>query len=214
MTIATLVTAALGRSVIAAGKDGLPDTKYTIAKLSDKIGTLKDGSKGQYVVLTKDGVEGVVLNLHPQHAKRLLTKGEDSGLKLVEATDVKAEPAADLTATEQAAVKAELDAEQASAPVEMSDADKERLAAAKKAMISGADDALEPAGTAAPKDEAPAPAAKAAKEPSKKDRTIAIFKSMAGQPRKDIIAKMKTDLGLSDAGANTYYQNCKSGAWA
>lgn len=188
MSIATIVTAVIGRTVIAAGKDGQPDTKYTVAKLSDKLGTLKDGSKGEYVVLTKDGETGVVLNLHPQHAKRLFTKGEDSGLTLVAdaAVEVKAdEPAADLSTDEQADVKAELVAEQTPA-----------------------------AADAAPVDEAPAAPVKAAKEPSKKDRTIAIFKSMAGSARKDIIAKMKTDLGLSDAGANTYYQNCKSGAWA
>lgn len=53
----------------------------------------------------------------------------------------------------------------------------------------------------------------AVKEPSKKDRTIAVFQSMSGKPRKEVIAALKTDIGLSQACANTYYQLCKSGKW-
>ena len=64
-----------------------------------------------------------------------------------------------------------------------------------------------------------APAAEAApaeeKKESKKAGTIRLFKEgqAAGLARKDIIAKMRTELGLSVPGANTYYQNCKSGMW-
>lgn len=65
------------------------------------------------------------------------------------------------------------------------------------------------------KPEVAAAVEKEAKAPSKKDLTIAMYTTMtaAGLPRKDIIAKMKSELGLSVPGANTYYQNCKSGAW-
>ena len=38
-------------------------------------------------------------------------------------------------------------------------------------------------------------------------------KSIAGTARKEILAKLSTDLGLSAAGANTYYQNVKSNLW-
>jgi hypothetical protein len=194
--IATLITPLIGRTVISTDKTGA-ESRYTISKLSDKLATLKDGSKGEYVILTKDGETGVVINMHPNTAKKLAKKGEGDNfvlaMALTQTAEPKAdpvvastEPAADLSAAEQTDVKAELAAAQSGAP----------------------------AADMPPKDEAPVPAAKAAKEPSKKDRTIAIFKSMAGGARKDIIAKMKTDLGLSDAGANTYYQNCKSGAWA
>lgn len=202
--IAALITPLLGRAVLATDKAGA-ETRYTISKLSDKVGTLKDGSKGEYVILTKDGETGVVMNLHPNTAKKLATKGEGDMLKLVPVADG-AEPAAsteeaaaELNTDEQAAVAAELATEQAGGvtATEQTDAVAET-----------------PKADAAPVDEPAAEPAKAAKEPSKKDRTIAIFKSMAGSARKDIIAKMKTDLGLSDAGANTYYQNCKSGAWA
>lgn len=173
-TIASLITPLIGRAVIATDKHGA-ETMFTIAKLSDKIGTLKDGTKGEYVVLTKDGETGVVLNVHPNTAKKLATKGEGDMLKLV--------PAAEGNGAEPAA--------------------------------SGEGEN----GDAAPNDAAAAPVDEApeAKEPkvTKKSQTIAIFTEMtaAGKVRKDIIAKMKTDLGLSDSGANTYYQNCKSGAW-
>ena len=64
-----------------------------------------------------------------------------------------------------------------------------------------------------------APAAEAApveeKKESKKAGTLRIYAAgiAAGKARKDIIAKMRTELGLSIPGANTYYQNCKSGMW-
>lgn len=71
----------------------------------------------------------------------------------------------------------------------------------------------------------PAKAAKTPKTPkvvvpktpkdSKKSKAIPIVAAgiAAGTARKDILAKLKTELGLGDAGANTYYQNVKSGAW-
>lgn len=78
----------------------------------------------------------------------------------------------------------------------------------------------------APADEAPtmelhqvaeaAPAeAEGEKKESKKAGTLRIYREMTaeGKARKDIIARMRTELGLSIPGANTYYQNCKSGMW-
>ena len=76
----------------------------------------------------------------------------------------------------------------------------------------------------APADEAPTmelhqvaepEAAPAEKKESKKAGTLRIYSAMTaeGKARKDIIAKMRTELGLSAPGANTYYQNAKSGLW-
>lgn len=50
---------------------------------------------------------------------------------------------------------------------------------------------------------------------SKKARAIAIYKEVhaANGARKDAMTRFKTELGMSDAGANTYYQNIKSGMW-
>lgn len=190
-TIATLFAPLFGRAVEVTDKDGAT-ARYTVAKLSDKLGTLKSGEKAEYVILTKDGETGVIMSLHPTHAARLAKNGEDSNIKLLD----------EMSAQEQADVQAELAAEQngdAGAP-EAAPADKKAKKGGKKAK--------------AEKKAAEAPAE--AKEPSKKERTIAMFKSMTaeGKVRKDIIAAMKADLGLSAAGANTYYQNCKSGAWA
>lgn len=55
------------------------------------------------------------------------------------------------------------------------------------------------------------------KEPSKKEKAAAIFKEVyatAEGKRKDVIARFKSELGMSDAGASTYHQNFKSGNWA
>jgi hypothetical protein len=183
--IASLITPLIGRAVIATDKDGA-ESQYTISKLSDKLGTLKDGTKGEYVILTKDGELGVVMNLHPNTAKKLASKGKGDGFTLFMNLTQKAETQAEAMAEAEAEHRAEL------------------------AESQGSTASTEPAATEA----AAAAPGKAAKEPSKKDRTIAIFKSMAGSPRKDIIAALKTQLGLSDACCNTYYQNVKSGSWA
>ncbi len=50
---------------------------------------------------------------------------------------------------------------------------------------------------------------------SKKAQAIAIYNEVhaANGARKDAMTRFKTELGMSDAGANTYYQNIKSGVW-
>lgn len=184
-TIATLFAPLFGRAVEVTDKDGAI-TRYTVTKLSDKLGTLKSGEKAEYVILSKDGETGVIMSLHPEHARRLAKNGEDSNIKLLD----------EMSAQEQADAQ---NSDATGAP-EAAPTDEKAKKGGKKVK--------------AEKKVAEVPAE--AKEPSKKDRTIAMFKTMTaeGKVRKDIIAAMKTDLGLSAAGANTYYQNCKSGAWA
>lgn len=57
--------------------------QYRIHALSDKTGTMKNGTKAPYVVLMNTKGNGVVVNLHPEHAKRLFKKGEDSGIEII-----------------------------------------------------------------------------------------------------------------------------------
>ena len=54
-----------------------------------------------------------------------------------------------------------------------------------------------------------------AKKETSKDATLRIYREMNvdGKQRKEIIARMRTELGMSVPGANTYYQNVKSGMW-
>lgn len=54
------------------------------------------------------------------------------------------------------------------------------------------------------------PKVKAPKAPTKADNARSIFESMAGAARKDVIAAFRTQVGLSDAAAATYYQNIKA----
>lgn len=62
------------------------------------MGTMKNGEKAPYVILMND-TTAAVINLHPEHAKRLFKKGEDSGVMLTEAVfgveQQEAEPAAE-----------------------------------------------------------------------------------------------------------------------
>lgn len=188
-TIAALFAPLFGRAVEVTDKNG-DVARYTITKLGDKLGTLKSGEKAEYVILTRDGDTGVIMSLHPTHATRLAKNGEDSGIKLLD----------EMSAQEQADAQAELAAEQ------------NGNAGAPEAAPAGDAKAAKKGKKAAKKAEVPAEA----KEPSKKERTIAMFKLMTadGKVRKDIIASMKSELGLSAACANTYYQNAKSGLWA
>lgn len=66
-----------------------------------------------------------------------------------------------------------------------------------------------PAVVKAPK-VAKEPKVKAPKAPTKADNARSIFDSMPGAARKDVIAAFRTQVGLSDAAAATYYQNIKA----
>lgn len=142
--IASLFANLVGRTVLAEGKDGNADTRYKIASLStDKTGTMKDGTKGEYVVLQREDDTAVVMNLHPNAAKKLFTKGEDSGLKLLDeqvaetaVTSEQAAPVADLP-TEVAVEgnSAEPAAEQA-APVDTQEAAAELTTDEQEAVAS------------------------------------------------------------------------------
>lgn len=79
---ASVASAFIGRLVAIAAADGATQT-YKVASLSDKIGSLKDGSKGEYVVLQNSADEAVVISLHPQKAKVLFAKGEEGAMSLV-----------------------------------------------------------------------------------------------------------------------------------
>jgi len=172
--IASLVTPLIGRTVISTDKLGT-ESRFTIARLADKIGTLKNGSKGEYVVLTKDGETGVVINLHPNTALKLAKTANADGFSLL--MDLHGPvSAAELSDEEKAAVQAE-------------------LAASQSTVVKAATEV---------------------KAPSKKSLTVTMFTSMTaeGKSRKDIISAFKSQLGLSAACCNTYYQNIKSGLWS
>lgn len=44
---------------------------------------------------------------------------------------------------------------------------------------------------------------------SKKDRALAIFQQCIDYTRQEVLAKFMSDLGMSKAGASTYYAMCK-----
>jgi hypothetical protein len=203
-SIATLAAALIGRTVISTDNTGVT-SNYTIAKLSDKLGTMKSGKKAEYVILQSSDDAAVVMSLHPEAAKRLMMNGSDSGLVLeaadaAAAAEVTAAPAAETDAIAEDAIAAT----EPAAPV----AKVKKAKAPKVAKVK----AEKPAKVAKVKAEKPAADA-VAKAPSKKDQFMAVFTANVGKTRQEVKTAAES-LGLSLAGFNTYYQNAKSGKWA
>lgn len=143
-----------------------------IESLLDKMGTLKSGEKASYIHMVGDN--GIV-DLHPEKAKQLLTKGECGVYRIL--ADIAGEAVEVAVAT----------TETVETPVVAADT------------------------TVAPVDAAPV----VEKKETNKEATLRIYKEMNvdGKQRKEIIARMRTELGMGVPGSNTYYQNVKSGMW-
>lgn len=180
-----LFRAAIGRSIQA--KSGVLLINDV---LTHKTGVLKDGSKAPYLHLVSEMGDQPEVDLHPQKALELLKKGECGAYKILGALAAESTVAPEIVAAMN------------------------EVAPADEAPTMELHQVEEPAAPAAPATAESAPAEE--KKESKKAGTIRLFKEgqAAGLARKDIIAKMRTELGLSVPGANTYYQNCKSGMWA
>ena len=156
--------------------------------LTHKTGVLKDGTQAPYLHLVAEMGDRPEVDLHPQKALELAKKGESGAYKILAAL------ADEGTVTEEIV------------------AAMNEVALGNEAPTMELHRVEEPA--------AAAPAAEAApvegeKKESKKAGTLRIYAAgiAAGKARKDIIAQMRTELDLSIPGANTYYQNCKSGMW-
>ena len=166
MNAQQLFAANLGKKVeTAAGQ-------MTIESLLDKMGTLKSGEKASYIHMVGDN--GIV-DLHPEKAKQLLTKGECGVYRIL--ADIAGEAVEIAVAT----------TETVETPVVAADS------------------------TVAPVDAAPV----VEKKETNKEATLRIYKELNvdGKQRKEIIALMRTELGMGVPGSNTYYQNVKSGMW-
>lgn len=269
----TLFAANSGKQVSVLDKvSGLPKL-FRVNKLSDKIGTMKNGEKAAYVVLTAEDGSTTVINLHPQAASALFKKGKEGGMEITEAApqgwdkieggeEVNEQPAAvqaDSAPVETVTETAEegngaqdvlLQALLAGKPVDLINESKDGdVVIDVAAVVVKTEDAtkvndtfeIEPESVvlsastalilhptlavtdvdASEVNEQPAaeqadsaPVAEE-KKVSKKERTIQIVHAgwKAGLQRKDIIAQLRTELSMGVPGANTYYQNVKSGAW-
>lgn len=154
--------------------------------LTHKTGVLKDGSSAPYLHLVAEMGDRPEVDLHPQKAMELLKKGESGAYKIL----------ASLASDGAVAL------ETVAAMNEVALADE----APTMELHQVAEPEAAPTADAAPVEE---------KKESKKAGTLRIYREMIaeGKARKDIIARMCTELGLSIPGANTYYQNVKSGAW-
>lgn len=152
-----------------------------------KLGTMKNGDRAPYIHLAGETGD---MDLHPEKAKQLFTTGECGAYKIL--------------------------AELAGGEVHESMIEQMVIAASdtklltvndQPAAVDVSDEKQE--GVKTVEQQQPA------KKLTKKAQTIQMYAEghAAGLARKDIIARMKTELGMSDAGANTYYQNVHSGIW-
>lgn len=175
--------------------------------LTHKTGVLKDGSSAPYLHLIAEMGDRPEVDLHPQKAMELLKKGESGAYKIL------GELAADATvAPATVEIIGEVIAEGKPASELIADLSVPAVAVAAAALGMTVEQVAEGAASAG---EQGAQAAEGEKKESKKAGTLRIYAAgiAAGLARKDIIAKMRTELDLSVPGANTYYQNCKSGMW-
>lgn len=220
--IATLVAANIGRHIEATPKGESQPKIYKISRLANKMGTLKSGEKGEYVVISQTDAEDTVVSLHPNIVKELFDKGVSSGYKLL-APQVGATAAihggdavmTEANATppdenEQDQLNAELEASQkvgagegetGTPPAPTTAASGKKTKAEKEAEKVAAKTAREADRKA--KKEAKDAEKAAAKEgkaadakPSKKDQAVAIYKSEpdGDDKRKRVIARFKAEI--------------------
>ena len=189
-TTIAVATADLLRGLIGRQVESKSGIMLINDVLTHKTGVLKDGSSAPYLHLVAEMGDKPEVDLHPQKAMELLKKGESGAYKIL------GELAASGTVSEE--VQEVIGEVAAPGSIEPTPAIIEAIAAFEALPA--------PANEAAPVEE---------KKESKKAGTLRIYAAgvAAGKARKDIIAQMRTELDLSVPGANTYYQNCKSGMW-
>lgn len=79
--------------------DQIDTTKVYAVSLDEKLGSLKDSSKAQYMVLTpQDGDVAKVIRLHPQAALQLLAQKSSAQFRVEDRVEHKAEQEAATTA--------------------------------------------------------------------------------------------------------------------
>lgn len=197
-----LFRSAIGRSI---------ESKTGVLLINDvlthKTGVLKDGSSAPYLHLVSEMGDRPEVDLHPQKALDLLKKGESGAYKII--GDLAADGSVAPATVE---IIGEVLAEGKPAAELIADLSVPAVAVAAAALGMTVEQVAE--GVAAAGEQG-AQAAEGEKKESKKAGTLRIFKEgqAANLARKDIIARMRTELNLSVPGANTYYQNCKSGMW-
>lgn len=192
-----------------------------VGELSNKVGKLKDGKEGSYVILF-DLVNDKEIELHPRKAHILFGKGAVEDMTLLEdvnsAADQEVFEAAcaelpkaaeiivsakpfDVKAYVEECINAVLVEDQQLTPVDRFAEDKldtnypifgEQFSTTEQSNVK--------------------PVVKGEKKVTKKSLAVAIAKNglATGAERKDTIALMISEAGLSKAGASTYYQNIKS----
>ena len=155
----------------------------------DKQGTIKSGEKAPYITLRGD--DGTDVNLHPQNALTLMKTGNYKTFTMLDDIAGGEEVNVQVEAIAPVDVTPTVVAEVVTAPTDDVEYD---LGASYAPMNENFSEFLV--------DETP-------KKVNKREMTEELYMAghKVGSKRKDIIGLMKSQLGMSDAGANTYYQN-------
>lgn len=232
-TIASLFAANANKQVVHTGKMG-ESISYVIHKLSDKTGVMKNGNKDNYIILARKDDMTIVVNLHPQVAHKLLSKGEVDQFKIVEEQTVE-KLFAEAVQSEDAPLKVnEKLVEDADVKFETAHPN-DKVSTIEHTVVQIENQQQADVVEAQPTNMLtaqpmvlltfnPSPVVNSADEVtteekpkmSKKARTLEIYQQgmKAKLARKDIIKQLREELSMSAPGASTYYQNCKSGLWA
>lgn len=175
----------LGRKFEIARRDQDPINGKMIG-LNEKVGKMKDGTEMNYVDLKL--VDDKIVTVHPRAFSEITKKGEANGIKLI--------PLEECPTQEHV----ENGVETSNVMSMMSDTIIRQETSQNDVSPNTVTQKLE-----VPKTETP----------SKRQRCELIFKegTVAQQKRKDIIARMMGEVGMTDKGAATYYQNFKNGPW-
>ena len=111
--------------IVVESSKGGQRADYVVSALDTKTGTMKDGTKAEYVILKKADDQAVVISIHPSIAKKLFKSGESDQYKIKPVT------------TEQVQEIAQL-IDQAEKPAELSKKERALLIFADVAANGGA----------------------------------------------------------------------------
>jgi len=187
---ANKLSAAIEASILAGNvvvDTNEPGVVYAMAIDTDKVGSLKDGSKGQYVILSAVGEPAKVIRLHPQAALALVTKHESGHFHLHPA-------ATEVVMVDDSAPDVPEVAKVASPEVEVSKKKgKEVNPDSKKQLV-----------------------ASFYRNKKKELEALGPIVKVNGRCplRTACMEYMQKVLGMSGPGSSTYYQNLASGHWA
>ncbi len=207
-TISTLFTNNINNQIVRTIGD--KNTVFKLKEISTRVGVMKNGEKQPYITLVAVDDQLVVLNLHPQVAKKLLNDGQSGNMSVVE---VKSEE----VKMEQVDVKKLFEIKINKQPLltyskKIVNNQFDLTKVFKSQIVEQFQNVVQQVQEQQVQEQVVEPQ----KKLSKKAQALMIVRGgwAAQQSRKEIINILIERLSMTSAGASTYYQNIKSGMWS